>query len=88
MKRTVTLSKLVDFCGLNIAGITWDNVRTQLKKTLWSAEFLHIDCFQSMDESTLNLQTLHPTSFCLKNQQMFILVQKQNWETSFQLQQS
>ena len=31
-KVTITLSKLVDFSGLNIVGNTWDNVSTQLNK--------------------------------------------------------
>ena len=30
MKHAITLSKLVDFCGLHIVGNIWDNVRRQL----------------------------------------------------------
>ena len=32
MKQTATLGKLMDFFGLNIGGIIWDNARTQLDK--------------------------------------------------------
>ena len=50
-ETNVTLSKLVDFSGLNIAGIVWDKVRTQLKKhsdtsLVQNSNILHFDYFQ------------------------------------------
>ena len=62
MKRTVTLSTIMDFFGLNIAGKSWDSVRMQRNRTYntgqvvlihFSAEMFHIIALNLQKKKTL-----------------------------------